>query len=83
MSIDAERLAWGLVTLCGMSLAAIFTWQLVLRRERSPTLTTVETTAMPISRVEFPTINLCASGIVNMGRLRGTGSTLGGRGGEG
>ena len=63
-----ERFLWALVTFIGVFLASTLTLELMQRRERSPTITTIETTAMPISRVDFPTINLCATGAINIGK---------------
>ncbi len=56
-----------MVTVLGTIVAFQLSFELLERRRRSPTLTTIDTTAYPISKIDFPTVNLCAAGSVNMG----------------
>ena len=55
-----EKFSWILVVLIGAIFAAILSLQGFQKWKNNLILTTVETTAYPIEKVEFPAITICA-----------------------
>ena len=55
-----EKISWILVVLGGAIFAGILSLQGFQKWKNNLILTTVETTAYPIERVEFPAITICA-----------------------
>ena len=59
-----ERIFWGLVVVIAIILA--LTWSITAYKnwQNDPVLTTIATTGLPIENVPFPSITICAQGIL-------------------
>ena len=59
-----ERLLWLLVVLVAIMLALTWSWWAYEKWQDDPMLTTIATTGLPVHKIPFPSITICAQGIV-------------------
>ena len=59
-----ERMLWVVVTILAMLFTAMQTMQLYSDWKEDPVVTSLETVALPIERIEFPAVTICPQGSI-------------------
>ena len=64
-----ERILWGIVVIVAMVLAIYWSITAYNKWRDDPIMTTISTNGLPIQRIPFPSITICAQGINNLVQL--------------
>ena len=59
-----ERFLWIFVVLISILLAVTWSWNAYKKWEDDPMITSIATTGLPIQKIPFPSITICAQGVV-------------------
>eukprot|EP00094_Tigriopus_californicus_P000597 TCALIF_00579-PA protein Name:"Protein of unknown function" AED:0.15 eAED:0.08 QI:0/0.57/0.25/0.75/0.57/0.75/8/0/486 len=57
-----ERSVWTIVVLVGLAMSLFWSHGLFQSKAEDPTMTTIESTALPIANISFPVVSLCRPG---------------------
>ena len=61
-----ERFLWIFVVLIAILLAVSWSWKAYKKWEDDPMITSIATTGLPIQKIPFPSITICAQGVIEL-----------------
>ena len=60
-----ERMLWGIVVISAVAFTTLQMTTLYQQWQDDPVITTLDTVALPIEKIEFPAVTICPQGSVN------------------